>query len=142
MQSHKFMRHLRLGPCLQMPYSARAPGETPIKGSTVHLRDCTLVPGLDTSLGGSRSGETSGFRLLQPGHRDRSGNGEDCIRRSTAVSSAETGRFWPHQDLPEWHPRNTQPTEGKILYPPRRYARPVHAMPVRTLSMLLESSGT
>jgi hypothetical protein len=42
MQSHKFMRHLRLGPCLQMPYSARAPGETPIKGSTVHLRDCTL----------------------------------------------------------------------------------------------------
>jgi hypothetical protein len=42
MQSHKFMRHLRLGPCLQMLYSARAPDETPIKGFMARLRDCTL----------------------------------------------------------------------------------------------------
>ena len=42
-QSRKFMHHLRLGPCLQMPYSARAPGETPIKGSTVYLQDGTPV---------------------------------------------------------------------------------------------------
>jgi len=41
-QSRKFMRHLRLGSYLQMPYSGRDPSKTPIKESTVYLRDCTL----------------------------------------------------------------------------------------------------
>ncbi len=41
--SWKFMRYFWPGPRAQMPPSARAPGETPIKGFIAHLRDCTLV---------------------------------------------------------------------------------------------------
>ena len=41
--SRTFMRRLRPGPRVQMPSSARAPGEVPIKGVTAHLQDCTLV---------------------------------------------------------------------------------------------------
>jgi hypothetical protein len=38
----KFMHHPQLGPCASMPSLARAPGETPSKESTAHLRDGTL----------------------------------------------------------------------------------------------------
>jgi hypothetical protein len=37
------MHRLRLGPSVQMPCSARAPGEVPIKGFTAHLQDGTLA---------------------------------------------------------------------------------------------------
>jgi len=44
--SCKFMRHFQLGPRVQMPSSARDPGETPIKGFKAHLRDGTRDGGI------------------------------------------------------------------------------------------------